>query len=380
MPIDLLPIRLALSIPTAIGAWLLVAGLCTVLRLRDPRLRGLLTALGVAEVLCTLFGLPCLSFFFFELRVSPALVSRVIAPVAPYALAGWAGLAGGLITWRLLRASEVSRLLAALALIRKPPATVVAEVARAAEATGVRTPPQVLLVPGGGTPFVAGLRRPRLVIPIELWDRLDGPARRAMLLHEMAHVRRFDNVRLFVAGLIADAFFFNWPLRRLVARWLHEREAVADLAAKHHGATPLGLARSLLASHETGRPLVRAGLAMSGGRGSAARRLLLVARPPRRVTIAAQLLLLACLLPWNLDGLAQTDVSLAPQRDGSNGRVAFGLSFGRNPLMQPLLRHALRATLPSNALPSTVPSNSAPSNSAPSNTVPPSTVLPSDKL
>ncbi len=64
----------------------------------------------------------------------------------------------------------------------------------------------VCLVPGEVPPMLWALgTRPRLLVPLKLWANLGEPERTALLLHELAHLKRRDHwvrwLELFVAGL-----------------------------------------------------------------------------------------------------------------------------------------------------------------------------------
>ncbi len=86
---------------------------------------------------------------------------------------------------------------------------------------------------------VVGLFRSRIIIPEGLFSRMDKAEEEAVLLHELAHVRRHDNLlRLLQAGVVA-LFWFHplvwWLHRRLV--WDSERacdEAVLELTGANH--------------------------------------------------------------------------------------------------------------------------------------------------
>src|SRR5262249_47519414 len=68
-------------------------------------------------------------------------------------------------------------------------------------------------------PVVVGVVRPKLVLPAEP-DWSDERVR-AVLLHELAHVRRWDALGILVARLATSWFWFHplaWTLARVVAR------------------------------------------------------------------------------------------------------------------------------------------------------------------
>ena len=80
-------------------------------------------------------------------------------------------------------------------------------------------------VPSSGWLGVVGLFRSRVVVPEGLFSALDGREVDSMLLHELMHVKRHDNLlRFFQTGVVAIFWFHPlvwWLDRRL--RWESER-------------------------------------------------------------------------------------------------------------------------------------------------------------
>ncbi len=326
--LELLPARLALTVAAAFGAWGLVAAACRVLRIRDPRLRAALCGVGIADVVLVLAGHSILAVVLLRLAVPRGLSAEVLASAAPWTLVPWACGAALLVSIRTVRARRGARVARALAVIHGAPRDVALEVGAAARRVGVRAP-AVAFISGSGTPFIAGIRGPCLVLPQATWEALDVQGRRAMLLHELDHVRRRDNAVLFGAGCLVDLLCFNWPFRRLVARFCRELEGIADTAAVRHGASRAGLARSLLRS-AVGPP-APAALAVSAvaSEASLVHRMELLRRPPAGRRVALQLAVLVLLLPWGAGGASVG----AYEADRDAGRVELGLSWRLNPVL-----------------------------------------------
>jgi beta-lactamase regulating signal transducer with metallopeptidase domain len=163
------------------------------------------------------------------------------APWATAALAGWALVVAVLLVRRRVVARRLAELLARLP---EAPLPLLLSVERAAKVLKLRTTPRVRV---GAGPFVAGWWRPTLVLPAVLPD---GEAGRAVLLHELSHLRRADQwVRLLQT--LAQVLFFFWPPVALVNRRIeHHRELACDQAAL--GASSLSAvayARVLLDAH-----------------------------------------------------------------------------------------------------------------------------------
>ena len=78
------------------------------------------------------------------------------------------------------------------------------------------------------SPAAIGLWRPYVVIPRTLLDHLDAAQLRAIILHELAHVQRRDQMWVFVQH-VAAALFWPQPLVHLLNRRLtRAREDVCD--------------------------------------------------------------------------------------------------------------------------------------------------------
>lgn len=106
------------------------------------------------------------------------------------------------------------------------PAHIRALVESAARTIGLRAIPTTVMVDACVSPMIWAGRRPVLVIPTGLWTQLDRTGRRAILFHELAHLKRRDH---WVAWLEVFASLLYWwhPLVWWVRRRIHEE---ADLS------------------------------------------------------------------------------------------------------------------------------------------------------
>lgn len=96
--------------------------------------------------------------------------------------------------------------------------------------------------------FTVGLLTPRIYLAEELGQRLTPDQLRAVIMHEGAHVRRHDPLRLFLLRLLACTLFWIPALRRLEEDVRDEAEILADdFAARGQ---PLVLASAILALAE----------------------------------------------------------------------------------------------------------------------------------
>ncbi len=92
---------------------------------------------------------------------------------------------------------------------------------------GLARAPRLLHSPDVSMPFACGLLRPAIVMPAGA-ERWDDERRRAVLFHELAHVRRCD-ILGHTLGRIACAFYWFHPLVWTAARHLRsESESACD--------------------------------------------------------------------------------------------------------------------------------------------------------
>ena len=89
---------------------------------------------------------------------------------------------------------------------------------------GTSTLPSVWFIPGSVCPMLYALgRKPRLLIPEALWDRLDDNQQSSLLVHELAHLRRGDH-RVRVLELLVTILYWWNPVAWWARRELREAE------------------------------------------------------------------------------------------------------------------------------------------------------------
>jgi len=191
-------------------------------------------------------------------------------------------------------------------------------VARECDDLRIRRRPRLKEVPGLATPAVFGLLRATICLPPGLLGRLEPPALRWVLRHELAHVRRFDAWTLSLAAIMRAVHWFN-PCAWLVVSKLRTRaEQAADELALRGASTAdvVAYGRLLLEFAEAGEPS-RAAPALGfvpfiTGRGLR-RRIERITRPipqpgrPLRRLLAAAFLLVA------VAGLTDAEQPQAPE-------------------------------------------------------------------
>jgi len=147
-----------------------------------------------------------------------ALTSGVMATLPPVPAEVW------MLGIAVLFCAKLSRILKCRSLLgktRTAPSSVAAEVRAVACALGLNRVPQVLMVDANVSPMVWCGRGIRLVLPMELWSQLDTAGRRAVLCHELAHLKRRDHWMLWLDQVAAVVYWWH-PVVWWVRRRVHE--------------------------------------------------------------------------------------------------------------------------------------------------------------
>jgi beta-lactamase regulating signal transducer with metallopeptidase domain len=247
-------------------------------------------------------------------RPSPSDGVRIALAVA--AAAVWAL---GVLAM-LLRLAREARALARLRDASAPACARVRASLRRSMRRGLVAAAPVVRVGAVGSPQVAGWRRPWLLVPRDLAERLAPAELDAVLLHELAHLRRGDLRWNLLQRLVLALLWFHpaaWSLQSGLAR---ERERCCDALAVRHGASRAALARALVKLAEaatTTRTCATPRLALSVSRSDLVERVRTLAAPeapadavPARRWAAALAMTAACLLALAAGRAATADASL----------------------------------------------------------------------
>jgi beta-lactamase regulating signal transducer with metallopeptidase domain len=110
----------------------------------------------------------------------------------------------------------------------------------------VRVPVRLRVTEAASEPALLGIWRPIIVIPKGLSARLTPAEFDAVLLHELAHARRFDNLSGVLAHALVCLFWFH-PLLWVLERRLNvERERACDETVMASGTKPQIYAAGIL--------------------------------------------------------------------------------------------------------------------------------------
>ena len=87
---------------------------------------------------------------------------------------------------------------------------------------------EVAISPSIGSPMALGILRPIIVFPADLVEKLSADKLALVLMHELAHVRRWDNLTMLLHRLVSAVLFFHpavWLCGRMLRR---EAEQACD--------------------------------------------------------------------------------------------------------------------------------------------------------
>ena len=117
---------------------------------------------------------------------------------------------------------------------------------RLEHAGGIRKPIALVSSKSSLEPGVFGILRPRLLWPQQMSGLLAGTQVDAILAHEVAHVRRHDNLTAMAHMVVEATFWFHPLVWWLGARLVDERERACDEEVLRLGSEPQVYAESIL--------------------------------------------------------------------------------------------------------------------------------------
>ncbi len=116
----------------------------------------------------------------------------------------------------------------AIALIRFRSWLRIRAAVHAGTATDIHATVEVRVSPGLLEPGVVGLLRPILLLPEGIMERLTPSELKAVLAHELCHVRRRDNLFAAIHMIVETVFWFHPLVWWIGARLVEERERACD--------------------------------------------------------------------------------------------------------------------------------------------------------
>jgi beta-lactamase regulating signal transducer with metallopeptidase domain len=122
--------------------------------------------------------------------------------------------------------------------------------------------PRLMVIQDAASPaFTMGMRPPIIVLSADVARELPERELKAILAHELAHVRRFDYFARWLASILRDIMIWNPFALNWYARLASEQETASDEYAADLLNDPAGVASGLveIAAHALDRSMVSVG-------------------------------------------------------------------------------------------------------------------------
>jgi beta-lactamase regulating signal transducer with metallopeptidase domain len=214
-----------------------------------------------------------------------------------------------------------------------------------ARGLGIRRVPDLRMSSAADGPFLSGIWRPTIVLPVDSEGRFSTAELRGLLAHELAHHKRRDLVWNLLPTAVTALFYFHpcaWLLRR---SWGLAQESASDeLVLQARRASSADYARLLVkcASQQPGVP--RATFAAAGVLGNyrnLERRIMAMARvqlpSTLRLCVAAALLALVAtptIVPWQLIAQEQANSKVELAAEPTRAQIEIMRQQSTTQLMQ----------------------------------------------
>lgn len=99
-------------------------------------------------------------------------------------------------------------------------------------------------------PVMIGFLKPVILVPVSMFNNLSAEQLEAILLHELAHIKRNDYILNIFQSIVETALFFN-PFVWWISKYIRlEREHCCDDMVLAHTSQPLHYAKALVALEE----------------------------------------------------------------------------------------------------------------------------------
>ncbi len=155
--------------------------------------------------------------------ISDVREAIVSIPAMPVSI--WVAGIGLILIWRAARARRFHALIERA---RRAPIAIRSQVADAAREIGLREVPRVVLSSDRVSPLIWFDGQLTLVLPESLWEELDEPGRRAVLFHELAHLRRRDHWVSRIESWIGAIYWWHPVVWWIRTRLQDEAENCCD--------------------------------------------------------------------------------------------------------------------------------------------------------
>jgi len=170
---------------------------------------------------------------------------------------------------------------------------------------GMRTAVRAMQSARVHVPMVVGWLRPVILVPVSALTGLTTWQLELVLMHELAHVRRYDHL-VNLLQVVVETLLFYHPVVRWVSRVLRqEREHCCDDLVVAHSGDALGYARALTELAGVQSLSLQTSVASDGGQLLSRIRRLVGARKPPRVAAHWTIGVMLAMVAVSVSGLLQ---------------------------------------------------------------------------
>ncbi|RPD41033.1 M56 family metallopeptidase [Chitinophaga barathri] len=144
----------------------------------------------------------------------------------------------------------------------QPPVEWAGKLRQLALSLGIHAPVKLMESARVQMPFTVGWLKPCIYVPAGLLAQLPADQLEAILLHELAHIRRRDYLVNILQRFAETIFFFNPALLWISACIREEREACCDDIAMAHTPHRASYLQALVAFENAGEPELQLGMGL----------------------------------------------------------------------------------------------------------------------
>ncbi|WP_448212654.1 M56 family metallopeptidase [Colwellia sp. MEBiC06753] len=114
-----------------------------------------------------------------------------------------------------------------------------------AQQIGLKRAPKLIISLTAQVPMALGWLKPTVLMPAQMLLGLSQEQLEMLILHELAHIKRYDYLINFLQTLIEILLFFHPAVLWISKQMRQEREYCSDDIAVHHSGSPIAYAHTL---------------------------------------------------------------------------------------------------------------------------------------
>ncbi len=190
---------------------------------------------------------------------------------------------------------------------------------QAGRTLGLKHPVRLVASSAISTPAAYGIISPVILVPSDITDALHEGELEAVLMHELVHIKRFDNLTAAFQRLLCWFFWFHPLIWLLDRRLLTERELSCDQAVVAFSGAPRAYAAGILKICRFSFRTSPAGVSLASGSSLGRRIRMITGLRPQRTRTSHRLVLAALVC-----GLVFLSLAVAPPKSSQASQAGSG--------------------------------------------------------